>query len=172
MKHIAMAFLFCLTSSIANVQPRLSDLDWPVIELEWKFIKQRVGAPIDLPMPPIIVETLPPGARMMFQFPIHDDSDYDMQIIISPETLKHYGYEMIDWGLGHELTHYAFIMRDNNWDYTKKTFVQTFPHHCNPEFMRITRNIADLIYNIHHGQRERYMMLNEVQRSCLSNPTQ
>jgi hypothetical protein len=34
------------------------------------------------------------------------------------------------------------------------------------------RNIADLIYNIHHGQRERYMMLNEVQRSCLSNPTQ
>jgi len=38
--------------------------------------------------------------------------------------------------------------------------------------MRITRDIADVIYNVYHGQRERYMMLNEVQRSCLSNPTQ
>ena len=172
MKYIAMAFLFCLTSSIANVQPGLSDLDWPVIELEWKFIKQRVGAPINLPMPLITVETLPPGARMMFEFPTSSDSDSDMKISIAPETLKNYGYEMTTWGVGHELTHYAFIMRDNDWNHTKKTFVHKFPHHCNPEFMSITRDLAEVIYQVHHGQRERYMMLNEVQRSCLSNPSQ
>lgn len=172
MKNLLIAFLLILPASISWAELIKIDLDWPMIELEWKFIKQRVGAPIDLPMPPIIVEALPSRARMMFQFPIQDYSDYDMQISIAPETLKNYGYEMIDWGLGHELTHYAFIMRDNNWDYTKKTFVQNFTHHCNPEFMRITQDIAGIIYNIYHGQRERYMMLNEVHRSCLLHPNQ
>lgn len=166
-----LAFLFCLVSSIANAQPKLN-LDWSVIELEWRYIKQQVGAPNDLPMPPIVVETLPPNARMMFQFPVEETSDFPMQIIIAPSTLQSFDYEMIDWGIGHELTHYAFIMRDNNWDPTKRAFVQSRLHHCNREFMMITKGVAEIIFNVYHGQRELYAMYDFVQRSCLANPNQ
>ena len=69
MKKFMLALLFALATGTSLAQ-QLPNLDWRVIELEWRFIKERVGAPPDLPMPPIIVEPLPPGARMMFQFPI------------------------------------------------------------------------------------------------------
>lgn len=149
------------------------DLDWLVIQKEWAFIKQQVGAPVDLPMPNIILDlTLPSGARMMFQFPTQQDSQVPMQIMINPKTLVEYNREMIDWGLGHELTHYAFVMRENSWEYTKPYFIITQKHHCNREFMLITKELADVIYNVYHGERERYAMWDQVQRSCVTQPNQ
>lgn len=172
MLRSAVAFLFCCISTIANAQHSLADLDWPVIRLEWQFIKQAVGAPPDLPMPEIVIEPLPPGARMMFQFPTIDSDEYPLLITINPETLVKFDYEMVNWGLGHELTHYAFIMRDNNWDPNRSWYVQSRRHHCDPEFMQITHDIAEVIYNVYHGQRERYAMWDQVQRSCQYQPNQ
>lgn len=172
MKKLLIAFLLALTGSISYAELITMDLDWPVIEIEWQFIKQQVGAPNDLPMPTILVGVLPADIRMMFQFPIEDPSDYSMGIIISRETLENYGKELLNWGIGHELTHYAFIMRDNDWDYTKKSFIKTKLHHCDREFMHITKDIANIIYKIYHGQRERHIMLNQILRSCLVLPNQ
>lgn len=174
MLQLMMAFLFCLASFIANAQTMTPNLDWTVIELEWKFIKQQLGAPANLPMPPIVVEELPPGARMLFQFPITNADTYPMQIGIAPSTLKYYGYEMLDWAVGHELTHYAFIMRENNWEYDRAKFVHDFrqPHHCNREYMAITKALADVVYSVYHGERERYAMWDEVQKSCANHPNQ
>jgi hypothetical protein len=174
MRSLAVALLFGLITGTCFASARPTGLDWPVIELEWKFIKQAVGAPANLPMPPIVVEELPPGARMIFQFPILPTDAYPMQISIAPSTLKNYGYEMLDWAVGHELTHYAFIMRENNWEYTRSQFVHDFnnKHHCNREYMAITKALADVVYSVYHGERERYAMWDEVQRSCAAHPNQ
>jgi len=170
MRRLVAAFFICICTSAWTQDV---DLDWTVINKEWAFIKQQTGAPDNLPMPVIIVDpTLPTGARMMFQFPTKQDSQVPMQIMINPRTLVEYNREMIDWGLGHELTHYAFVMRENNWEYTRTWFVITQKHHCNREFMRITKELADVIYNIYHGERERYAMWDQVQRSCVTQPNQ
>ena len=171
MKHLFMAFLFCLASSIAYAQTY--ELDWRVINQEWQFIKEQTGAPADLPLPPIIFsKDMPAAARMMFQYPTDENPEDRMIIMINPRTMQDYDREMIDWGLGHELTHYAMILEENAWDLTRKTYVQETRHHCNPRFMRITRQIADLIYNIYHDERAKYQMYHQVQRSCVDQPHQ
>ena len=170
MRRLAAAFFILIS---ASSWAHNLDLDWTVINKEWAFIKQQVEAPDDLPMPDIIIDpTLPVGARMMFQFPTKQDSRVPMQVMINPKTLVEYNREMIDWGIGHELTHYAFVMRENNWEYSRTWFVITQKHHCNREFMRITKEIADVIYNVYHGERERYAMWDQVQRSCVTQPNQ
>ena len=169
MRRIVAAFLLLFA---VTAQAEFT-IDWRTVNKEWEFIKEQVGAPKDLPMPPIIVDpTLPSGARMMFQFPTKEDSSVVMQIMINPKTINDYNTEMIDWGLGHELTHYAFVMRENDWDYTRSWFNITIRHHCNREFMRITKELADVIYNVYHGERERYAMWDQVQRSCVTQPNQ
>ena len=170
MNKTLIRLLLCLMPLVCFAQDK-PDLDWRVIELEWKFIKQQVGAPPDLPMPDIIIGNLPVGARMLFQYPV-DDSGNRLLITIAPETLNVYNQEMVDWGVGHELTHYAFIMRDNNWNYNLNNYIQTRFHHCDKEFMRITRDLAEVIYHVYHGQRERYAMWDQVQRSCVMQPNQ
>ena len=171
MNKAFMAFLFCLASSIAYAQTY--ELDWYVINQEWKFIKEQTGAPADLPMPPIIVEKdMPAAARMMFQYPTAENPQDRMIIMINPRTLEDYDREMIDWGLGHELTHYAMILQENNWDLTRETYNQEIRHHCNRTFMRITREVADLIYSIYHDERAKYQMYHQVQRSCVDQPHQ
>ena len=165
-----MAFLFCLASSIAYAT---DDLDWLIINRVWTFVKTQTGAPADLPMPPIFVSAdMPAAARMMFQYPTRENPQDRMVIMINPTTLETYDRDMIDWGLGHELTHYAMILQENNWDLTRETYNQTILHHCNREFMRITRQIADLIYSVYHDERDRYQMYHQVQRSCVDQPHQ
>jgi hypothetical protein len=171
MSRLVMAFLFCLASSIAYAQTH--ELDWRVINQEWQFIKQETGAPGDLPMPPIIFSTdMPAAARMMFQYPTEENPQDRMIILINPRTMQDYDREMINWGVGHELTHYAMLLQENNWDLEKTTYSQNIRHHCNPKFMRITREVADLIYNIYHDERAKYQMYHQVQRSCVDQPHQ
>ena len=161
------------SSLAAHASRSAIDIDWDIVELEWRFIKQQVGAPADLPMPPIRLAKLPPGARMMFQFPLTDD-DEPMAIDIAPATLTQFTREMLDWALGHELTHYAFIMRENDWDTARTKFDHAVynRHHCNREFMTITKAIADIVWNSYHSERQRYAMWDQVQRSCQMQPDQ
>ena len=169
----ALVVLFSLFSLTAYASKSEIDIDWDIVEIEWQFIKKQVGAPADLPMPPIHLKELPPGARMMFQFPL-TDGDEAMEITIAPTTLTQYSREMLNWAVGHELTHYAFIMRENFWDHTKTVYQHAIynVHHCNQEFMNITRAIANIIWNSYHSERERYAMWDQVQRSCLMQPNQ
>ena len=71
----ALAVLFSLFSLTAYASKSEIDIDWDIVEIEWQFIKKQVGAPADLPMPPIHLKELPPGARMMFQFPLTDGDE-------------------------------------------------------------------------------------------------
>lgn len=167
-----LLIILCVILSL-NVGAQELSLDRYTIEREWTFIKQQLNAPADLPMPPIEIDpNMPKTARMMFQFPTANDSGITMKIFINPKTLKDYNTEMLDWGIGHELTHYAFILRENNWELNRSSYNYTIKHHCNKEFMRITKDLADVIYNIYHGERERYRMWDEVQRSCAQYPNQ
>ena len=165
--------LLVLLLIVPTLQAQNLELDWRVINQEWEFIKQQLNAPADLPKPTIIVTpNIPPAARMMFQYPTVDTPNDAMVIMINPSTLQAYDREMINWGIGHELTHYAMILKENNWDLTRKTYTQTIRHHCNREFMRITREIADLIYVIYHDESAKYQMYHQVQRSCVDQPHQ
>jgi hypothetical protein len=80
---------------------------------------------------------------MGFQYPTDKFPEYQMQISIAPRTIEQYSKEMVSWGVGHELVHYAFILRENHWRHGQATFQDHLKHHCNPEFKQITRAIAD-----------------------------
>ena len=164
-----LSIFLVVLCSIANASEL--DLDWHTIEKEWSFIKKSTGAPADLPMPPIEIDsTLPSAARMVFQFPTVDDMQTEVKILINPRVLSEFNVELLDWGIGHELTHYAFVMRENDWDINRSHYQITIKHHCNKEFMRITSDIADIIDARYHS--EKYRMLSEVQRSCAFYPNQ
>jgi hypothetical protein len=80
--------------------------------------------------------------------------------------------EMVTWGVGHELVHYAFIMRENQWQNRRATFADNLKHHCDLEFKQITRAIADEIWNIYHSDTQRAAMYDEVEKSCFNEPNQ
>ena len=115
---------------------------------------------------------MPPFARMGFQYPTDKYPDYAMQISIAPRTIEQYSKEMVAWGIGHELVHYTFILRENHWARSKLTFQDQLKHHCNPEFKMITRAIADEIWKIYHSDTQRAAMYDEVEKSCFNEPNQ
>ena len=78
---------------------------------------------------------------------------------------------MVNWALGHELVHYAFLMRENQWQ-PKTIYSNSIKHHCNPEFLQLTGDIADLISDTQMPSRERLRMYSEVFRSCTRHPDQ
>ena len=165
----SLAVILATTALAADT----ADLDWRMIGQIWRLVKDETGAPPDLPMPPIeISSNMPAAARMMFQYPTQETATDRMIILINPTTLETYDRDMIDWGLGHELTHYALILEENGWDTGLAFYQQQRLHHCNRRFMKITRDIADLITSVYHDERARYQMYNQVQRSCVDQPHQ
>lgn len=171
MKKLLLIIVLCFTCNTSS-QNR-SAIDWRMVELEWKFIKQSTGAPDDLVMSPIIVSSdMPVGARMMFQYPTEGNSNDRILILINPATLETYDTNMVSWGIGHELTHYAMLLQENSWDLHREYYTQTIRHHCNPKFMRITKEIADLITSVYHDEQSKYQMYHQVQRSCVNQPNQ
>ena len=130
-------------------------------------------SPRDLPPPRLELDWhVPPFARMGFQYPTDKFPEYQMQISIAPRTIEQYSKEMVSWGVGHELVHYVFILRENHWHYGQATFQDHLKHHCNPEFKQITRAIADEIWKIYHSDTQRAAMYDEVEKSCFNEPNQ
>ena len=78
---------------------------------------------------------------------------------------------MVNWALGHELVHYAMLMRENQW-VARPVYKNTIKHHCNPEFLKLTGDIADFISDAQSPSRERLRMYSEVFRSCTRHPDQ
>ena len=149
------------------------EMDYDVIGRMWEFVKHTTGAPEDLPPPRLVLDWhVPPFARMGFQYPTEKFPEYAMQISVAPRTIEQYSKEMVSWGIGHELVHYAFILRENHWQRSKLTFQDQLKHHCNPEFKLITRAIADEIWKIYHSDTQRAAMYDEVEKSCFNEPNQ
>ena len=147
-------------------------LDMGIVQMVWAYIKVETKAPADYPLPPLVIDpSLPTNARMVFQFPSEEQPENAMQIGVSPRTLSAWSRGMVSWAAGHELTHYAFLMRENGWERQAK-YQSSMKHHCNPEFIRLTSGIADLIADQLTSGKDRLRMYSEVFRSCSRHPNQ
>ena len=156
----------------STTAPTEQKLDLVMLQAVWSFIKAQTGGPTDFPMPPLVVDaSLPTNARMVFQYPSEDQPDNPLMVSVSPRTLTQWSRAMVSWAAGHELTHYAFLMRDNGWVRQAKYENKT-KHHCNPDFIRLTSGIADLIADELTHTKERLRMYSEVFRSCTRHPDQ
>jgi hypothetical protein len=159
--------------SISKIELTQPSIDYDVINRVWHYLKKRTNAPIDLPPPPIVLDwQVPKYARMGFQYPTKEFPNNLLQISIAPRTIDLESRDMVTWGLLHELTHYIFVLRENNWDTTRKVYTVTLKHHCNKEFMMITRELADRIWDVYHADTDKSKMYQEVIRSCGSHPDQ
>ena len=158
-----------LPTSIGLLQ---NGFDVEALNTIWRYIKSQTDAPADAQLPRLVVQPrLPTNARMVFEFPSEDQPTNGLQINVSPRTLQTWSRSMVNWALGHELVHYAFLMRENQW--TPQTiYKNSIKHHCNPEFLRLTGEIADLISDTQPPGRERLRMYSEVFRSCTRHPDQ
>jgi len=160
----------------ANPTPAISpgdkSFDMVTLDAIWRFIKSKTGAPVEMVMPNLVIQPgLPTTARMVFEFPSEDQPQNTLQINVSPRTLQLWSRPMVNWALGHELVHYAMLMRENQW-VVQAVYKNTIKHHCNPEFLKLTGDIADLISDAQSPSRERLRMYSEVFRSCTRHPDQ
>lgn len=170
---LAMFVPWSMGASFAQVEAVIpAQIDKVMTEKIWVFIKKETQAPDNLPLPPIFFdEKIPKEARMMFQFPSEDAPDNNLQISIGTQSTRLWKEEMFLWALGHELAHYAFLMQENQWQ--KKTiYDNNIRHHCNTEFMRITRDIVEIIWEQYQSVVNRMRMYNEVFKSCTRQPLQ
>ena len=161
------------SDAITGIEVPPPDIDFDVITRLWSFVKKTTEAPPNLPPPPLVLDWhVPPFARMGFQYPTPQFPENLMQISIAPRTIEQYSKEMVTWGVGHELVHYAFILRENQWRRGQATFQDQLKHHCNPEFIDLTAGIAELISDAQPQARERLSMYSEIFRSCARYPDQ
>ena len=162
-------------TSIASTEPPIKtkiteiEISQPPINLQyvnwiWERLKKEIGAPDDLLPPPIAIDwEVPIYARMGTQYPTKEFPDYRMQISIAPRTIDSEPDTMVLFGIGHELVHYLFIMRENNYE-IKETYTVELMHHCNMEFQDYNRIVIDVIWNIYHMSKAR--MNDELVKSC------
>lgn len=157
--------------SIDVLPPPISRED---VDEVWAHIKKETGAPADFPLPPFQMSwDVPFPARMMFQAPVDEEwIDNKIAIILAPRTIESESDLMVLWGVGHELTHYAFTLKHNGWDLHKRLYDFGPPQHCDPEFQRITDGIADVLWGMYHSETERSKMYAAADMACQKAPEQ
>lgn len=181
MKRIIAALLSCYLFAPAygddalKVQPMVitaPSIDYQLVNLMWDYIKKETGAPADLPPPKFVLDWhVPIIARMGTFTPTEELPDLDFSIHVAPRTIDMWDPLMVLFGMGHEMAHYAFILKENDWK-TKKIYTVNWKHHCNPKFKLITRGLAQLLWNVYHSDDNRAKMFEEVQMSCANFPQQ
>jgi hypothetical protein len=167
--------VWCLTGyARAQELPVVSNttLDAQTVARMWHFIKSKTDAPADLAIPPIVVdESLPKNVRLMFEYPSQHAPEAAMRIRLNPRNMVAWNNGMWHWALGHEMTHYAFLLRENGWQ-QKVWYENRLKHHCDYEFMTITQNIAELLWEIYESSEDRLHMYLEANKSCRHQPNQ
>ncbi len=179
-KAVILSLLLVTSHAHAAESPQLKgiELTQPPIDLEmvhriWLILKKEIGARADTPYPPIVLDwEVPKIALMGTQYPTKEFPDNRLQISLAPRTLDQLDHQMLLFGIGHELTHYLFILRENEWDPSKKHYVVKRLHHCDAEFQRIMRLIIDTIWNTYHDDAMRNRLASEPRRSCVEHPEQ
>lgn len=165
-------FNVCSAGEIKIENPPLP-IDLQLADRMWVYIKQQTGAPATVPAPIITMDwEVPIMARMGTQYPTLEDATVRLQISIAPRTVDMWPPEMVMYGLAHEMAHYALILKENDWDATKKVYTVKRKHHCDPEFKAITRGVADQLWNVWHSDTLRSKMYDEVIKSCSNQPDQ
>jgi hypothetical protein len=175
--HVLIGGIFAL-SAVEPVgaqdvlQTAQGTLEAQTVSRMWNFIKSKTQAPADLAIPPIVIdETLPKNVRLMFEYPSQQAPQTEMRIRLNPQSMVAWNNGMWHWALGHEMTHYAFLLRENGWQ-EKTWYENRLKHHCDYEFMTITQNIAELLWEIYESSEDRLHMYIEANKSCRFQPNQ
>jgi len=136
----------------------------------WAYLLSEMKGPAHLNRPPMVIDPeLPTSARFVFEFPSQDAPENPLQIRVSPRTLNEWRGSTLYWGLGHELAHYLFLRSENAW-LEKSQYESELHHHCDPEFMTLTRKLADFLEQ--NSTQALMQMYAEGFRSCMRNPQQ
>lgn len=166
--------MFITVNARAQDLPVVSNttLDAQTVARMWNFIKSKTDAPEELAIPPIVVdESLPKNVRLMFEYPSQQTPDAAMRIRLNPRNMVAWNNGMWHWAVGHEMTHYVFLLRENGWQ-QKAWYENRLKHHCDYEFMTITQNIAELLWEIYESSEDRLHMYIEANKSCRHQPNQ
>lgn len=170
---LAQAPAHAQTAQLPGIELKQPPIDFEMIHRIWVMLKKETGAPDSVPYPPIVLDwEVPKIAMMGTQYPTKEYPDNRLQISLAPRTLDMMEFQQIQFGIGHELTHYLFLLRANGWDPHRKFYVPGKPHHCDPEFQRITHMITQKIWDTHHDDAMRNRLANEPRRSCTEHPEQ
>ena len=145
-------------------------IDRDVFDRIWPWLKKQIGAPAELSPPRIVIDRSIAPARMETRYPCVQAPENKLEIGINPETLEREDNVVLVWAVSHELVHYLFLMRDNNYEWERKIFEPGSKHHCNREFMEITTQLAGEVWKIYHSGVSQ--MYQEVQNACAVNPGQ
>jgi hypothetical protein len=140
-----------------------------LIERYWSWLKAEVDAPSDLPWPRIDIEPLPRTVRMAFIFPTAEAPWRQTRIVISPRSVdRAAGSERLSvvGELAHEIVHYVLILAENGWDFEADIMRNDVHHHCDHEFMRLTRQIANFIWVTYHSNDAIRSVDHMVQLAC------
>ena len=126
----------------------------------WCWMKQQVHAPLGLPPPPVFVGALPSNKYSVFVFPTPEAPDDPFSVEIASDTVQYEDPLFVLWALGHELAHGLFTLRSFGFK-GQTTYPAAFPsmQHCDPEFQRVTRGAADVLWDIYHSSDQRARML-------------
>ena len=166
---LLLSSFILINSSIVDSNITTIELLPPPIDLNdvnriWKKLKKEIGAPDDLPAPIITLDwEVPIYARMGTQYPTEEFPNNRLQISIAPRTIDSEPDYMVLFGIGHEMVHYLFILRENGYK-IQKLYVVELHHHCNPEFQDFTRVVIDEVWNIYHVNKN--IMNDEIVKSC------
>lgn len=165
--------VFAQGEPIKAIELTQPPLDYVLLNRIWEILKKEVGAPKDFPPPPLTLDwEVPPSARMGYQYPTAEHPENRSQISLAPRTLDMFGEEMLLFGISHELTHYLFLLKHNEFDVNKKFFDPGKPQHCDPEYQRVMRIVTDVIWDIYQSDPMRNQMHAEIRRSCAAHPGQ
>ena len=128
----------------------------------WCWMKHQVHAPLGLPPPPVFVGPLQLNKYSVFMFPTPEAPDDVFSIEIALDTVQYEDPLFVLWALGHELAHGLFTLRP--FGFQQQTFYPAaLPslQHCDPEFRRVTRGVANLLWDIYHSSDQRARMLSQ-----------
>jgi hypothetical protein len=187
MRKFAILLSFCLFANAEaasrvepfqneNYQPVNLKIDNDALNQIWEYVKQETGADSDFPAPKMFVynNDLPRKAIMAFSYPTAG-LDGTLGVFVPTSTIRTMGRDEPQrflWSIGHEFTHYTMFLRKNNWNTNKRQYPENRDQHCDQEFQRITRGIADLLYQKYQSESAKRVMYNEVDRACRVAPEQ
>lgn len=173
--HISRALLLSIFllpgSAFATSVPLPAPLneEMMVIERYWSWLKMETGAPANLTWPRIKVEPLPRTVRMAFFFPTEEAPWRETRIAVSPRSIDRAAgpHRLAVVGeLAHELVHYVLVLKENGWVADAATYRNDRHHHCDPEFKRLTREIAVFLWNTYHSNEAVRSVEHMIQLAC------
>lgn len=176
--NMLLTFALCATATAGDSSRRVSPcpvegdfqalpsgIDLDSANRVWCWMKQQVHAPLGLALPPVFVGALPSTKYSVFVFPTPEIPDDLLSIEIASTTMRYEDPLFVLWALGHKLAHSLFTLRPFGFE-TQDTYPASLPNvqHCDPEFQRVTKGAADVLWGIYHSSHQRLRMVSLEKR--------